>query len=84
MTAILMYTSNDDLKIDTSIQLCHQISSYETHCMQHTTEDEKDMIWCLNNQLKAGTPKQKLIDKTIIIDYPSYFNTCDFTTKTKI
>ena len=73
----------DDLKIDTSIQLCKQIGSYDIHCMQHTTEDEKDMIWCLNSQLKAGIPKQKLIDKSILIDYPSYFNTCDFTTKTK-
>ena len=64
-------------------KLCKQIGSYDIHCMQHTTEDEKDMIWCLNSQLKAGIPKQKLIDKSILIDYPSYFNTCDFTTKTK-
>ena len=64
------YSHNiDDLKIDTSIQLCLQKSSYDLHCMQHTSEYEKNMIWCLNNQLKAGIPKQKLLDKTIIINY---------------
>lgn len=71
-------------KYDLSIQFCNIETNYDYHCMNYTTEFQKDMIWCLNQELKYNKPKQKLWDKSIFTDYHNHISSCDFMTRTKI